>query len=356
MTAKPESYDAMVKYLQENKNCVPWGTFSNVFRNISKASLTGLFNFERDEMKGWLISLIEPDARAFSAAKRQSIASGEPDALAATAAKKQKTSANSSYPSQTYVGEVPDPPLTTVVAQGKSLFTILPILMCVISFLEEWKCSSRQGIAFQEMRRWLGSIVAAIWICLLDAPFRDQIWVTVQETLGLLFDWTVVDWSEFHSGHEPKKISLLLPERFFRAHASMEENVLESFQDLRHRILTGQWPGETRLLEDRRVTYKQLRFELKDEKKATSVWNRCNPLVLPVQPKFVKGKIASIVAKWWEGNVCKGGSGTIAMESGEIVHFFPSSYAWQDEFSQGDIVRFLLKVEGGKNIAKHMNK
>ena len=138
------------------------------------------------------------------------------------------------------------------------------------------------------MRRWIGGIVAAIWIVLSDAPFKDQIWVTVQETLGLLFDWTVFDWSEYHPGYAPEEISLLLPERFFRAYASIEENVLESFQDLRHRILTGQWPGETRLLEDRRVTYKQLRFELKDEKRATSVWNRCNPLVLPVQSKFVR--------------------------------------------------------------------
>lgn len=205
------------------------------------------------------------------------------------------------------------------------------------------------------MRRWIGGIVASIWIVLSDAPFKDQIWVTVQETLGLLFDWTVFDWSEYHPGYAPEEISLLLPESFFRAYASIEENVLESFQDLRHRILTGQWPGETRLLEDRRVTYKQLRFELKDEKRATSTWNRCNPLVLPVQSKFVRGKIASIVSKWWEGNNCKGGSGTIAMDSGEIVYFYPSSYSWQDKFNQGDIVRFLLKVEGGRNVAKHMH-
>ena len=176
------------------------------------------------------------------------------------------------------------------------------------------------------MRRWIGGIVAAIWIVLSDAPFKDQIWVTVQETLGLLFDQG-------------------MPLRRFPC----------SNQDPRHRILTGQWPGETRLLEDRRVTYKQLRFELKDEKRATSVWNRCNPLVLPVQSKFVRGKIASIVSKWWEGNNCKGGSGTIAMDSGEIVHFALSSYTWENEFSQGDTVSFLLKVEGGRNVAKHMH-
>ena len=284
MAVKPEAYEAMVKYLQENGNCVPWGTFSNVFKKISRKSLAGLFNFDQDERKGWLICLVEPDARVSSAARKQNTAPVESHALAASAAKKQKTrkhltpSRNSSNPSQTYVVGLPAPPSNTDVAQCKSLSTLLPILLTVINFLEDWKRSNGHCIPFHEMRRWIGGIVAAIWIVLSDAPFKDQIWVTVQETLGLLFDWTVFDWSEYHPGYAPEEISLLLPESFFRAYASIEENVLESFQDLRHRILTGQWPGETRLLEDRRVTYKQLRFELKDEKRATSVWNRCNPL------------------------------------------------------------------------------
>ena len=74
MAAKPEAYEAMVKYLQENENCVPWGTFSNEFKKISRKRLAVLWNFDQDEKKGWLISLAEPDARASSAAKKQKTA------------------------------------------------------------------------------------------------------------------------------------------------------------------------------------------------------------------------------------------------------------------------------------------
>ena len=37
--------------------------------------------------------------------------------------------------------------------------------------------------------------------------------------------------------HCTEEISLLLPESFVRAYASIEDNVLESFQDMRHRLL-----------------------------------------------------------------------------------------------------------------------
>ena len=38
MAAKPEAYEAMVRYLQENE-----------FRKISRKRLAGLFNFNKDE-------------------------------------------------------------------------------------------------------------------------------------------------------------------------------------------------------------------------------------------------------------------------------------------------------------------
>ena len=38
-------------------------------------------------------------------------------------------------------------------------------------------------------------------------------------------------------GHCTEEISLLLPESFIREYASIEDNVLESFQDMRHRLL-----------------------------------------------------------------------------------------------------------------------
>ena len=59
MAAKPKAYETMVRYLQENENCVPWGTFSNEFRKISRKLLAGLFNFNKDEKKwGGLLLLM----------------------------------------------------------------------------------------------------------------------------------------------------------------------------------------------------------------------------------------------------------------------------------------------------------
>ena len=82
-------------------------------------------------------------------------------------------------------------------------------------------------------------LASSPWASFFERITKPRLRLT-QETLGLLFDWTVFDWSEYHQGYAPEDISLFLPERFFRVYASIEKNVLESLQDVRHRILTGQ--------------------------------------------------------------------------------------------------------------------
>ena len=146
----------------------------------------------------------------------------------------------SDKPARTYEGDLPEPPKNKTLARDVSLVSLTPLLNCVIYFFEEWQRDDGCPVPFHKMQRWLGEVVVEMWFVIHDAPFRAQIWLTVQQNLSVLFDWSKFDFSAYGLGRKGIEVSLLMPAAFFRPYASLETNVLEAFQNFKFRILTGQ--------------------------------------------------------------------------------------------------------------------
>ena len=182
MTTKPENFDQMVEVLQQNGGSMPWGNFTNMFKKVPKKAVEKIFVFTPTEKGGWMISLIPPDDQREEALQRE-----KPHA------KKFK----GHNTNKSYTGTIPSPPENTALAREVSLFSLLPLVNCIINFLEEWSRADGNLIPFVTMRAWLGQMLAAMLLVVIDAPYRTQIWITVQQHLAFLFDWAKFGFSDY---------------------------------------------------------------------------------------------------------------------------------------------------------------
>ena len=125
----------------------------------------------------------------------------------------------------------------------------MPIIAHVIEFLTEL-VQSGNILLSDDMKRWMGEVVCAMWLQLYRSKFRKDCWVTVQNHFSPCFDFSRFNFENWmRPDMDPDKFpaetfAKALPSDFVKVFVVHEGQVLQCFSDFHHFLITGQLPGE----------------------------------------------------------------------------------------------------------------
>ena len=147
----------------------------------------------------------------------------------------------------------------------------MPIITHVVEFLTELVRSGKILLS-DDMKRWMGEVVCAMWLRLYRSKFRKDCWVTVQNHFGHCFDFSrfnFENWMRPDMDQDTFPVAIFakaLPPGIVKVFVVHEGQLLQCFTDFRHFLITGQLPGEYRKDGERLVTLKGLEQEFGERK------------------------------------------------------------------------------------------